>query len=81
MRDIAEDNLNQQLADFDDVKTVPICNYHACIYEKEYYGYRCKHCGQFIPYGCETWVDVELDWLDIDDDAEAAIMQLGKDEE
>jgi hypothetical protein len=30
---------------------------------QEYYGYRCAVCGDFIPYGCEPWIDVDLDDL------------------
>ena len=26
-------------------------------YTEEYYGYRCVHCGEFIPFGCEPWID------------------------
>lgn len=22
-----------------------------------YYGYTCENCGDFIPYGCEPWID------------------------
>lgn len=30
-------------------------------WSKEYYGYKCKLCGQFIAYGCEPWMDYDQD--------------------
>jgi len=34
-----------------------------CVHDwgEEYYGYRCKKCPAFIPYGCEPWVDYSDD--------------------
>lgn len=32
---------------------------HQCEWEEEYYGYRCKICGEFIPYGCEPWMPTD----------------------
>ena len=26
-------------------------------WKEEYYGYKCETCGEFIPYGCEPWID------------------------
>lgn len=31
----------------------------ACDYTEEYYGYKCKMCNHFIPYGCEPWLPDE----------------------
>ena len=24
-------------------------------WKEEYYGYKCIHCGMFVPFGCEPW--------------------------
>jgi hypothetical protein len=29
----------------------------ACDYEETYYGWKCKKCGDFIPFGCAPWED------------------------
>lgn len=26
-------------------------------WKETYYGYECEHCHEFIPFGCEPWVE------------------------
>lgn len=33
-------------------------------WQEEYYGYRCLNCKDFIPFGCEPWMDYEPDESD-----------------
>ena len=37
-------------------------------YEEDYYGYKCKKCGQFIPYGCEPWLDFGEEMFPLEED-------------
>lgn len=35
------------------------CNAFEHHWREVYYGYECEICGEFIPYGCEPWLDDE----------------------
>lgn len=35
-------------------------------WDEQYYGYKCRLCQLFIPYGCEPWID---DWNEESADA------------
>lgn len=35
----------------------PFCTIGWCAWEKEYYGYRCSVCGDFVPFGSEPWIE------------------------
>ena len=36
-------------------KMIVVCPIGTCDWEKEYYGYRCKKCSWFVPFGSEPW--------------------------
>ncbi len=36
-----------------------MCELTSHDWTEEYNGYRCKNCGEFIPYGCEPWLPVD----------------------
>lgn len=42
------------------------CNEFHHQWKEEYYGYRCGECGQFIPFGCEPWLNEPDDYDDDD---------------
>lgn len=35
-------------------------------WQEEYYGYKCRVCGMFVPFGCEPW-GPEEDFADKDE--------------
>lgn len=39
--------------------TEPLCDRHA--WKETYYGYECKWCGAFVPFGCEPWAPEDND--------------------
>lgn len=67
----------------DNVAAQPECatNLFKCDWQEEYYGWRCKNCDDFIPFGCEPWTPIDdLGWDDddwSDDDYIGTVERMG----
>lgn len=42
------------------------CELFQCDWKEVYYGYECRKCGTFVPFGCEPWATEE----DVEEDSE-----------
>ena len=47
-------NWYDEQCDGEVIETVHDCK--STDWKEEYYGYRCKVCGNFVPFGCEPWM-------------------------
>ncbi len=45
---------------------------------EEYYGYRCRACGDFVPFGCEPWAPDDNEVADMVRDAFAETREQAK---
>ena len=39
------------------IRPAMFCGDHE--WQEVYYGYACRYCDAFVPFGCEPWVDVD----------------------